>query len=126
MYDSLHRTALANELAAAFVAGPWTVDGVAESGAGRLDRWPGWMTALERTVADEKLRNYRYRAVARRTGLPRVIEAPKARLKEIQRWLLREILDHVPPHDAAHGFTRGRSVVSHAQLHTGRGGCSAP
>ncbi len=33
-----------------------------------------------------------------RSGLPRVIEAPKARLKEVQRWVLREILDHVPPH----------------------------
>jgi hypothetical protein len=49
-----------------------------------------------------------------------VIEAPKARLKEIQRWLLREILDRVPAHPAAHGFTRGRSAVTHARLHTGQ------
>jgi hypothetical protein len=49
-----------------------------------------------------------------------VIEAPKARLKEIQRWVLREILDQIPPHDAARGFAPGRSVVQHARLHTGR------
>lgn len=76
----------------------------------------GW----ERTVEHDKLRNYRYRWVSRRRGLPRLIEAPKARLKEIHRWLLRELLDHVPPHDAAHGFTRGRSVRTHATIHTGQ------
>jgi RNA-directed DNA polymerase len=59
--------------------------------------------------------------VPRRNGPPRLIEAPKARLKEIQRWLLRAILDHVPAHDAAHGFVRGRSVAGHARLHAGQG-----
>lgn len=49
-----------------------------------------------------------------------MIEAPKARLKEIQRWILREVLDHVPAHDAAHGFAAGRSAVTHAELHTGQ------
>jgi hypothetical protein len=80
--------------------------------------WLADVRSLERLVADEKVRNYRYRAVPRRDGLPRMIEAPKARLKEIQRWVLHEVLDHVPAHEAAHGFTRGRSAVSHARLHT--------
>ena len=88
-----------------------------ELSAGQL-AWLADVRALERTVPDERLRNYRYRTVPRRNGLPRVIEAPKARLKEIQRWVLHELLDHVPAHDAAHGFTRGRSVVSNARLHT--------
>jgi len=82
--------------------------------------WLADVRSLERTVADERLRNYRYAAVPRRSGLPRVIEAPKLRLKEIQRWILREILDHVPAHEAAQGFTRGRSVIDHAAVHTGR------
>jgi hypothetical protein len=34
--------------------------------------------------------------------------------------VLRSILDAIPSHDAAHGFTRGRSAVTHAALHTGR------
>jgi hypothetical protein len=80
--------------------------------------WLADVRGLERLVADEKLRNYRYRTLARRDALPRVIEAPKARLKEIQRWVLHEILDHVPAHEAAHGFIRGRSAVSHSRLHT--------
>jgi RNA-directed DNA polymerase len=208
VYDARQRSELANELADAFLTARWNVDEVAEAGAGWLERWPTWMSALslrvvavhrtpptdrrddlvglieaflaeprasagesepprilrllgyehppldhgwptaeidsagelaerlelsdgqlawladvrslERTVTEAKLRNYRYRTVPRQRGLPRMIEAPKARLKEIQRWLLREILDHVPPHDAAHGFTRGRSVISHAGLHAGQ------
>jgi hypothetical protein len=82
--------------------------------------WLADVRSQERSVENEKLRNYRYQARPRRDGLPRVIEAPKARLKEIQRWVLQEILDHVPAHNAAHGFTRGRSAISHARLHTGQ------
>jgi RNA-directed DNA polymerase len=214
MYDPQDRLALAQELANAFLEGPWRAEDLAERGASSLDRWPEWMDrlafaaaalsrvapldlrhqlvgfideflarhpadprhpgppqilrllrpppagppgplgpahdwpvasigsvgqlaerlelspgqlewladarGLERTVGDEKLRNYRYRWVRRRTGLPRLIEAPKARLKEVQRWVLHEILHHVPAHDAAHGFTPGRSVRSHATVHSGR------
>ena len=83
--------------------------------------WVADVRGLERTVDRERLRNYRYLAIARPGGLPRVIEAPKARLKEIQRWVWREILDHVPPHQAAHGFTVGRSAVTHARIHAGQG-----
>ncbi|HJS97161.1 MAG TPA: reverse transcriptase family protein, partial [Solirubrobacteraceae bacterium] len=212
MYDADQRDALAAELAEAFLTAPWRPDAVAESGAARLDRWPGWMEALalrviavypappverefelnaliesflaehapwpgepeppqiirlvvreptararrlehdwpiaaidsvadlaerlelsygqlawladvrslERSVTHEKLRNYRYLVVPRRGGLPRVLEAPKARLKEIQRWVLHEILGPVPTHEAAQGFTSGRSVATHAGLHSGQ------
>jgi hypothetical protein len=73
---------------------------------------------LERT-ASPTLRNYRYASVPRRSGLPRVLEQPKPRLKALQRRVLHEILDRIPPHDAAHGFTRGRSAATHAALHAG-------
>ena len=82
--------------------------------------WLADVRGLERTVEHEKLRNYRYRWTPRRNRLPRLIEAPKARLKEVQRWVLREILNHVPVHDAAHGFAAGRSVLTHAVAHTGQ------
>jgi len=49
-----------------------------------------------------------------------VIERPKRRLKEIQRRILCELLDWIPAHEASHGFTRGRSVRSHAREHTGQ------
>jgi hypothetical protein len=89
-----------------------------ELSSGQL-AWLADVRGLERTVEHEKLRNYRYRWTPRRSGLPRLIEAPKARLKEIQRWVLRDILNHVPAHDAAHGFTGKRSVLTHAAVHTG-------
>jgi hypothetical protein len=82
--------------------------------------WLGDVRGLERTVAAERLRNYRYTTLTRHNGLPRVIEAPKARLKEIQRWVLHEILDQVPAHEAAHGFIPGRSAITHARQHTGQ------
>jgi RNA-directed DNA polymerase len=82
--------------------------------------WLADVRSLERSAADERLRNYRYRWVPRASGLPRLIEAPKLRLKEVQRWILREILAGVPAHDAAHGFTRGRSAITHASLHCGQ------
>ncbi|MGI8945796.1 MAG: reverse transcriptase family protein [Thermoleophilaceae bacterium] len=88
-------------------------------GLGTLD-WLADSRGLERTVAGERLRNYRYGWFPREDGRPRVIERPKARLKAIQRRLLHELLDPIPAHDAAHGFTRGRSARSHAAAHTGR------
>ena len=56
----------------------------------------------------------------RGAGPPRAIERPKARLKAAQRVVLRELLDRIPAHPAAHGFVRGRSAVTHAALHAGR------
>jgi len=87
--------------------------------AGELD-WLADTRGLERTVTEQKLRNYRYTWLPREDGPPRVIERPKARLKAIQRRVLHEVLDWIPAHDAAHGFTRGRSARSHAHLHSGR------
>jgi RNA-directed DNA polymerase len=106
----------------------WPVPELATTGA--LARWLGvsdgelaWLAdarGLERQADDERLRHYVYGQLPRRGGLPRVIERPKSRLKAIQRRLLPEILDWIPAHEAAHGFTRGRSAVTHATQHTGR------
>ena len=75
---------------------------------GREQRWPAG-----------PLRHYRYRWVPKRSGGLRLIETPKTRLKAIQRRLLHELLDEIPPHDAAHGFRSGRSIKSYALPHVG-------
>lgn len=106
----------------------WPVPEIPTLGAlgaflGVSDGERGWFAdarGLERTVLDERLRHYRYAGLSRPGRPVRVIERPKRRLKEIQRHILHEILDLIPAHDAAHGFTRGRSVRSHAQAHAGR------
>ena len=68
----------------------------------------------------QRLHHYRYRWAEKRRGGWRLIEQPKSRLKAIQRQVLREILDRVPPHPAAHGFRRGRSCLSFVAPHCGR------
>jgi hypothetical protein len=41
-------------------------------------------------------------------------------LKAIQRRILHEILDVIPPHAVAHGFRSGRSIGSFVAPHVGR------
>ena len=63
--------------------------------------------------------HYRYVTIPKRDGV-RVIEAPKPHLREIQRRILREILDRIPPHRAAQGFVAGRSTASFGWPHSDR------
>lgn len=79
--------------------------------------WFADLKALGSKLDNRKLQHYRYRMTRKRSGAVRVIESPKPRLKEIQRRILSEILNRVPPHAAAHGFVRGRSIVTFAQPH---------
>ena len=48
-----------------------------------------------------QLLHYHHILTRKRSGAVRLLEAPKARLKAIQRRILREILAHVPVHDRA-------------------------
>ena len=101
------------EMAPTPLAGAADRHGRRPGGALELDpgqlAWLADVRGLERGRS-AKLRNYTYVRVPRAHGPPRVIERPKLRLKEIQRWILHELLVWIPPHDAAHGFVRGRSA----------------
>jgi hypothetical protein len=79
--------------------------------------WFADAKGLERR-ASGALAHYRWRAVAHGGGV-RLLAAPKPRLKEIQRRLLRHVLAPVPIHDAAHGCVPGRSVRTAAAPHAG-------
>jgi hypothetical protein len=81
--------------------------------------WLADWRGLSRHERDPRLRHYVYRSMPKRGGGVRLLEAPKSRLKAIQHRILREILDRVPCHEAAHGFRSGRSVLSHARSHAG-------
>ncbi|MCX7417960.1 MAG: reverse transcriptase family protein [Planctomycetia bacterium] len=88
----------------------------------------------DRRPPDEQRSHYVYhwakkRSVSIEAGAPmscpvltqwRLIEAPKQTLKAVQRKILTEILEKVPAHSAAHGFVRGRSIVSNARPHVGQ------
>lgn len=71
------------------------------------------------TTAPEPLRHYRVTPIPKRVGA-RLLEIPKPRLREIQRKILRRILDQVPAHPAAHGFVKGRSPRTFGIPHAGR------
>jgi hypothetical protein len=110
-------------------AANWNVPAIETEG--ELVRWLGielnelqWFADLgglaARPGASPKARNYSYRILSKRSGAIRLIEAPKSRLKEVQRKVLAEILEHVPPHPGAHGFVKGRSIKTFTAPHVGQ------
>jgi RNA-directed DNA polymerase len=65
------------------------------------------------------LQHYHYAWVAKRSGSLRLLEAPKQKLKAMQRRILAEILDRAPVSAHAFGFVRGRSCIDAASRHAG-------
>ncbi len=55
--------------------------------------------------------------IPKKSGGVRKISAPKKRLKALQQWILENILNKIPVTDAAHGFLKGKSIVSNANAH---------
>ena len=82
--------------------------------------WLADLRTQEQKLPAGRLRHYIYRWQSKRAGSARLIESPKQLLKVIQRRLLREVLDRIPPHEAAHGFRRLRSVRSFVEPHIRR------
>ncbi len=98
--------------------------------AGELARWLSielnhllWLAdcrTLEQKLPPGPLRHYLYRWQPKRDGSARLIESPKQRLKILQRRVLHEILDRIPPHAVAHGFRTGRSIRTFVKPHVKR------
>lgn len=66
------------------------------------------------------LHHYSYKMIEKRDGRCRIIEIPKSRLRTLQRKVLSGLLDRIPTHEAAHGFRRGRNVVTFATPHVAK------
>ncbi len=106
----------------------WNIPEIESPGA--LAEWLGVTYGELRWFADLKglayknnqplLSHYYYRVLAKQSGGLRLIEAPKPRLKEMQRQILARILEQVPPHRAAHGFVKGRSIKTFVAPHVAR------
>jgi hypothetical protein len=77
--------------------------------------WFADTRGMNRRARDRRLQHYRYLWL---NG--RLVEAPKYRLKALQRKVLGSLLAHIPLHDAAHGFVPGRSPHTFAAAHAGR------
>ena len=82
--------------------------------------WFADLKGLAYKTKNPRLGHYHYRVLTKKSGAIRLIEIPKPRLKELQREILAQILDKVPPHSAAHGFIRGRSVKTFLSPHLGQ------
>ncbi len=79
--------------------------------------WMAELKGLGNKLGRPKLQHYHYRILPKRSGGFRVTEAPKERLKALQRAVLAGILDRVPAHPAVHGFVKGRSIRTFAAPH---------
>ncbi len=83
-------------------------------------RWFADLKALEYKGSCGRLAHYHYRVLAKKSGGIRLIEAPKPRLKDLQRQILLWILGKIPPHPAVHGFVKRRSIKTFVAPHVGQ------
>jgi hypothetical protein len=67
--------------------------------------------------AATRLHYYRF-IIPKRNGQARPIWAPLPKLKAAQHWILRNIVEKLLVHGAAHGFLAGRSILTNAAMHT--------
>ncbi|HRD96086.1 MAG TPA: reverse transcriptase family protein [Rubrivivax sp.] len=86
--------------------------GVSDAGMWRLTRPAAWQH--RRALGDQ---HYRCTMLAKPGGGWRLLEVPLPYLMPLQRRLLDDLLDRIPPHEAACGYVRERSVVDHARAH---------
>ncbi|MCE9521978.1 MAG: reverse transcriptase family protein [Alphaproteobacteria bacterium] len=81
-----------------------------------------WLADSKHTLShatSDVLHHYACHWIPKQTGSWRLIESPKPRLKAIQRRILHDILDHMPVHDSAFAFIKGRSCATAAARHAG-------
>ncbi|MGA9889037.1 MAG: reverse transcriptase family protein [Candidatus Acidiferrales bacterium] len=112
----------------AAVATAWPVPQIESVGA--LAEWLGvtigeleWFADLKGLAYKRRiprLEHYRYRILSKQFGSVRVIESPKPPLKALQRQILTQILEKIPPHRAAHGFLKRRSIKTFVAPHIGQ------
>lgn len=82
--------------------------------------WFADCRGLQTKAPPGPLHHYVYEWRQSDSGKWRLLEKPKQRLKAIQRRLLHHVLDAMPPHEAAHGYRRGRSLASYVAPHAGQ------
>lgn len=58
--------------------------------------------------------------IPKKSGGTRELAAPHAHMAAAQRWILINILERLTMREPAHGFVRGRSIMSNAVPHVGR------
>jgi RNA-directed DNA polymerase len=86
---------------------------ILEQMAGRLGLPPIFIQNLALAASHE----YKTYQVPKRRGGLRTIHHPSRRLKALQRWILRNVLERLPVHPAATAYRRGISTLDNAAAH---------
>lgn len=63
--------------------------------------------------------HYKVYSLPKKNGGSRIIAQPSRKLKAIQSWILRNILDRLSPSDNSKGFEKGDSILNNALPHAG-------
>ena len=87
---------------------------------GNLAQHLGMPPGELQAVIERRSAYYRKKEIPKRNGGLRVIHIPRTPLRSIQNWILRSVLGGFEPPAAAHGFARGRSIVTNAVIHQKR------
>ncbi len=81
--------------------------------ANSLGLSPAYISRLASTASHR----YKYFTIAKSNGGFRNVYHPAKQLKAVQCWLLANILESLPVHDAAAAYRSGRNIADHAQRH---------
>jgi RNA-directed DNA polymerase len=71
---------------------------------------------LESIIRTAPLR-YKKFTIPKRNGSLRQVAQPAREVKEIQRWVVRELRSHLPMHDAVSAYEEGCSIIRNANIH---------
>ncbi len=88
---------------------------IVEQMSGALGLSPRFIVNLAKGASHE----YKHYSVAKRQGGSRDIYHPSRRLKGLQRWLLANVVEKWPVHEAAMAYRRGSSIFDNACRHVG-------
>lgn len=64
--------------------------------------------------------HYTVKTIEKPSGGQRYLLVPLPKLKAVQRALVDKLINKLPVHDAAHGFRKGRDVLSGASVHVAK------
>ena len=76
---------------------------------------PAFIAGIARGASYE----YKVYQIPKRAGGWREIHHPSKRLKALHRWLLANVIDNLPFHQAARAYRKNQSIFQNASLHVG-------
>ena len=72
---------------------------------------------IDGLISDFVTANTQCYRVIKRNGKLREIVVPNLKLKNIQRWIVKNMLQHVVVANSAHGFVENKSILTNASCH---------